>query len=139
MEKIYLPKELFEYYEECDERGLVQDLANWLHDTNVEATGWRLIQFIYEECSEWPSDFIIKLIKGEAELLQEKEIKYRLYHEQEEVQEGVLFKYHFFTKNAGLDETDHFESIDIFTKEEADELIDGMGEWLGEWLHKAED
>lgn len=136
MEKIYLPKELFKYYKECDERGLIRDLANWLHDVNVETMGWHLIQFIFMEHSEWPSEFIIKLIKGEAELLQ-KEIKYRLYHEQ--VPEQGLFKYHYFTKNAGLEETDHFEKIDILTKEEADELIGDMGEWLGEWLHEVED
>lgn len=137
MEKIYLPKELFEYYKEISERQLVWDLANWLHDINEETTGWELIQFIYGNSPYLPSEVIIKLFKGEIEILQQKEIKYRLYHEQ--VPERGLFKYHYFTKNAGLEETDHFEKIDILTKEEADELTDDMGEWLGEWLHEVED
>lgn len=140
MQKIYLPKKKHDFFKQTTNRQLILYWENWLHDCNTNSAGFELVEAIHENCGMLSLlDAIIKIIKREIEVLPQKEIKYRLYHEQEPIAGQGLFKYHYFTKNAGLDETDHFEKIDTLTKEEANELIDDMGEWLEEWLHEVEE
>lgn len=139
MEKIYLPKKHYEHFKGMNNSALLFAWKDWQTNANVGTADYGLMQVMSINTNDWLVDAIVKIIKGEIEVLQKKEIKYRLYHEQEPNAGQGLFKYHYFTKNAGLDETDCFENIDILTKEEAYELIDDMGEWLGEWLYEVED
>lgn len=139
MRKIYLPKEEFQTFRSMSFTDLMLEFSNWWYDKDMTTKGYKMFEKI-NSGDPFPVSYIVQdIIKGEIEVLQEKEIKYRLYHEQEPSSGQGLFKYHYFTKNAGLDETDHFEKIDTLTKEEANELIDDMGEWLGEWLHEVEE
>lgn len=140
MQKIYLPKKKHDFLKQTTSRQLILYWESWVNDCNIGSAGFELIDSINFNCGMLSIlDAIVKIIKGEIEVLPQKEIKYRLYHEQEPSAGQGLFKYHYFTKNAGLDETDLFENIDILTKEEADELINDMGEWLGEWLYEVEE
>lgn len=139
MQKIYLPKKKHDFLKETTNKQLILYWERWVKDCNVGGAGFELIDSIHHNRGMLSTlDAIIKIIKGEIEVLPQKEIKYRLYHEQEPSAGKGLFKYHYFTKNAGLDETDCFENVDTFTKEEAYELIDDLGEWLEEWLHEVE-
>lgn len=142
MQKIYLPKKKHDFLKETTNRQLILYWENWVNDCNIGSPSFELIDSINSNCGMLSTlDAIIKIIKGEIEVLPLKEIKYkyRLYHEQEPSAGKRLFKYHYFTKNAGLDETDCFENVDTFTKEEAYKLIDNLGEWLEEWLHEVEE
>lgn len=139
MQKIYLPKTCYEHFKGMSNSALLFAWKDWQTNTHTGTSDYELMQVISTNTNDWLVDAVVKIIKGEIEVLPKKEIKYRLYHEQEPNAGQGLFKYHYFTKNAGMDETDCFENIDVLTKEEADELIDDMGEWLSEWLYEAED
>lgn len=139
MENIYLPKEEFQTFNSMSFTELMLEFSNWWRAKDVTTKEYKMFEKLDSSSIFAVSRTLQYIIAGDIEVLQEKEIKYRLYHEQDTSAGQGLFKYHYFTKNAGLDETDHFENIDVLTKEEAYELIDDLGEWLEEWLYKAED
>lgn len=139
MENIYLPKEEFQTFNSMSFTELMLEFSNWWRAKDVTTKEYKMFEKLDSSSIFAVPRTLQYIIAGDIEVLQEKEIKYRLYHEQDTSAGQGFFKYHYFTKNAGLDETDCFENIDVLTKEEADELIDDMGEWLGEWLYEVED
>lgn len=136
-EKIYLPKKHYELFKGMSNSALLFSWKEWQSTHNTNSKEYELMQVISTRTSEWLVDAIVKIIKGEIEVLQEKEAKYRLYYRQNCT--PWEFEYHYIDKNATLTETDNFAKITTFTKEEAYELIDDLGEWIEEWLHEAEE
>lgn len=126
------------FFKQTTSRQLILYWENWVNDCNIGSAGFELIDSIHFNCGMLSIlDAIIKIIKGEIEVLPQKETKYRLFYKQDCA--PCDFEYHYIEGNATLTETDSFAKITTFTKEEAYELIDDLGEWLEEWLHEAEE